>query len=336
MQNTQDLSFTNYAPADRSRQYYGTGHDADTLSTQQIKFKSLITPSTMASAVKVRYLDNWRPCTKYAINSMELPPWIVTAAPVKPSGTRKRRIDTLNGSSPGIARKKHRMSKPNGPNRVEQVSNSTQTVDTSEAIPNSGLIPISQMSNSSQTVDTSEASPNCELTAISQVSSAGTIPTEASSSPKALNQANLRPLKLQHLSRERCDATILSKDKPVATQVPLDIWRRVLEFCPLGFLLKARTINRDFRLALTYQATWRRARKRTYGHECPEPPAGLTEFQFADLVTGSGCQSKECSGTGRSRKVSVLSCSSDNLLIRRFVNPDLLGIPAKVVRELPS
>ena len=89
-------------------------------------------------------------------------------------------------------------------------------------------------------------------------------------------------------------ATYLRSTKPVATEIPMDVWRNILAFCPLDFLIKARTISKDFLVALSYESTWREARMLNYGPECPDPPAGLTEFQYADLLTGIGCQTKSC------------------------------------------
>ena len=96
-------------------------------------------------------------------------------------------------------------------------------------------------------------------------------------------------------------AVVLRKNKPVVTEIPLDVWQNILAFCPLDFLLKARSISRSFRLALNYESTWREARMRNYGPDCPDPPASLTEMQYADLLTGHGCQIKTCQE--KSRKV---------------------------------
>ena len=89
-------------------------------------------------------------------------------------------------------------------------------------------------------------------------------------------------------------ATYFRSTKPVATEIPMDVWQNILAFCPLEFLIKARTISRSFLLALSYESTWREARMLNYGPQCPDPPAGLTEFQYADLLSGIGCQTKSC------------------------------------------
>ena len=288
-QGFNDLNFRVYVPvADgsiASTQYYGMGRGvvaSPTPPAQQIRFESLLTPSTMAPATKSKKpIERFRPSTKFAISHMELPPLTLPSTQAQPKGAQKRKGIALNHSNPEVACKTSKKRKLNGSNQVEQMSNSTQTVDTSDASLDNRL------------------SENAQLTSMIAA------PGEASSIPGTPNQTDLCPAKIRSRAkeRERHQATVLRKDKPVATQVPLDVWRRVLEFCPLGFLVKARTISRDFHLALTYETTWRRARKRTYGHDCPDPPASLTEFQFADLVSGTGCQSNECSGTGKCRKI---------------------------------
>lgn len=123
--------------------------------------------------------------------------------------------------------------------------------------------------------------------------------------------------------------TCLRTSKPVATQIPLDVWRNIFAFCPLDFLIKARTVSKDFLLALGYESTWREARLINYGPECPDPPAGLTEFQYADLLTGMGCQTKWCKN--RPRKASNIAIYVTFLLIGSSLNTDVLGFPAKVV-----
>ena len=284
VQGPERLRFTNYAPvADgsmASQQFYEMGRNSAAspgLPTQQITFKNLVTPPTVVPIAKPRYLDRFRPCAKYAISFMK-------TAPVEPRGARKRKADALNTPNSGFTTKKSKTLEVDGLNQAEQISCSTQTVDTPEASVDGTLSEISG--------PTSTATSSRETTLI----------------PESLSQTKPHPTKLCRRTKERCQATILRKNRPVTTEIPLDVWRRVLEFCPLAFLLKARTISRNFYLALTYETTWRRARKRAYGHDCPDPPAGLTEFQFADLLNGSGCQSRECSGRGKCRKVSILNC----------------------------
>jgi len=75
----------------------------------------------------------------------------------------------------------------------------------------------------------------------------------------------------------------------------MEVWANVLE---LGFdlkdLLGLRLVSRKFLGALQLQKVWKEARLRTYGSDCPGPPAGLTEFEYARLLLGKGCQAPDC------------------------------------------
>lgn len=73
-----------------------------------------------------------------------------------------------------------------------------------------------------------------------------------------------------------------------------DIWSRIFDFSTPEFLLQARQTSRMLRLLLQKESQWRTARYSTYGFDHPDPPPGLDEMQYADLLTGSGCQTKGC------------------------------------------
>lgn len=73
-----------------------------------------------------------------------------------------------------------------------------------------------------------------------------------------------------------------------------DIWSRIFDFSTPDFLLQARQTSRMLRLLLQKESQWRTARYSTYGFDHPDPPPGLDEMQYADLLTGSGCQTKGC------------------------------------------
>lgn len=73
-----------------------------------------------------------------------------------------------------------------------------------------------------------------------------------------------------------------------------DIWSRIFDFASPEFLLQARQTSRMLRLLLQKESQWRTARYSTYGFDHPDPPPGLDEMQYADLLTGSGCQTKRC------------------------------------------
>lgn len=96
--------------------------------------------------------------------------------------------------------------------------------------------------------------------------------------------------------------TFLRKNNPVAQQLCVDIWARIFDFCPPEFLLRARQTNTFYRSILQKQSQWKNARLFTYGFDHPDPPTGLTEMQYAELLTGVGCQTNGCDDRG-SRKV---------------------------------
>lgn len=73
-----------------------------------------------------------------------------------------------------------------------------------------------------------------------------------------------------------------------------DIWSRIFDFSTPEFLLQARQTSRMLRLLLQKESQWRTARYSTYGFDHPDPPPVLDEMQYADLLTGSGCQTKGC------------------------------------------
>lgn len=73
-----------------------------------------------------------------------------------------------------------------------------------------------------------------------------------------------------------------------------DIWSRIFDFSTPEFLIQARQTSRMLRLLLQKESQWRTARYSTYGSDHPDPPPVLNEMQYADLLTGSGCQTKGC------------------------------------------
>ncbi|MCJ1276227.1 hypothetical protein MMC21_004032 [Puttea exsequens] len=95
-------------------------------------------------------------------------------------------------------------------------------------------------------------------------------------------------------SKQYLVRTKLRSDRPVLAELPIEIWQTVMSFCPPAFLLKARSVNLTFYRILTEQGSaslWRLARQRHFGTDQPEPPPGVSERQYADLLTGLGCQS---------------------------------------------
>ena len=109
-----------------------------------------------------------------------------------------------------------------------------------------------------------------------------------------------QPAKLARApARNHSGITRLKVTKPLQAEMNMDVWRHVLSYCPLGFLLKARTICRSFRKALSNDLAWKDARLNTHGADLPGPLPGLSEMQYADLLAGSGCQSKGCDQIAR-------------------------------------
>ncbi|MCJ1467671.1 hypothetical protein MMC07_006296 [Pseudocyphellaria aurata] len=86
----------------------------------------------------------------------------------------------------------------------------------------------------------------------------------------------------------------LRKNYPVNQAIPADIWAKIFDFSPPDFLFQARQTNSLFRMVLRKESQWKGARQYTYGFDHPDPPPGLTEMQYADLLTGVGCQMKGC------------------------------------------
>ena len=85
------------------------------------------------------------------------------------------------------------------------------------------------------------------------------------------------------------------KNHPVKAAVNVDIWENILSFCPPDFLLKARTISSTFWSVLKDDSPiWKISRVKHFGSDMPCPPSGLSEPQYADLLTGTGCQTRGC------------------------------------------
>ena len=132
------------------------------------------------------------------------------------------------------------------------------------------------------------------------VSSGSPPPSEPKNKGGRPRTAHLKPAPLQKGS------TILKKSKPVKTWIDMDAWQWIFEFCTPEFLLKARTVCSGFHRALQSSLIWQKARLNTYGYKpnenpalpdvpaCPPCPPTLTEPQYADLLTGLGCQAKDC------------------------------------------
>ena len=85
------------------------------------------------------------------------------------------------------------------------------------------------------------------------------------------------------------------KNHPVKTAINFDVWENILLFCPPDFLLKARTVSSTFRSVLKDDSPiWKISRVKHFGPDMPDPPSGLSEPQYADLLTGTGCHNRGC------------------------------------------
>lgn len=85
------------------------------------------------------------------------------------------------------------------------------------------------------------------------------------------------------------------KNRPVKAAVNVDVWENILSFCAPDFLLKARKVSSTFRSMLKADSPiWKVSRVRHFGHDMPDPPSGLSEPQYIDLLTSTGCQARGC------------------------------------------
>ena len=102
------------------------------------------------------------------------------------------------------------------------------------------------------------------------------------------------PKATKKLSRTRKAPTKLRKDRPVQASLMMDIWESILSFSSLERLLKLREISSTFHSALQNDYVWKMARHNQFGVSHPDPPTGLREMQYADLLVGVGCQGSGC------------------------------------------
>ncbi|KAL8695447.1 MAG: hypothetical protein Q9218_000025 [Villophora microphyllina] len=105
-------------------------------------------------------------------------------------------------------------------------------------------------------------------------------------------------------TKKRTSLPKLSQKHPVQAGIHVDIWHCIILNSPLSFVFKIKDVSKEIRDLLTDNpAVWRDVRRRTYGHDHPDPPTGITERQYADLLVGFGCQDKHCDGKSKARKV---------------------------------
>ncbi|KAL8971277.1 MAG: hypothetical protein Q9183_001124, partial [Haloplaca sp. 2 TL-2023] len=105
------------------------------------------------------------------------------------------------------------------------------------------------------------------------------------------------------LAKPRKSLPRLSGKHPVQASVNIDIWHLIILSSPLSFVFRIKDVFKQIRDLLTHNhAVWKEVRLRTYGRDHPDPPPGLNERQYADLLVSYGCQDKHCNDE-KARKV---------------------------------
>ncbi|KAL9605102.1 MAG: hypothetical protein Q9219_000036 [cf. Caloplaca sp. 3 TL-2023] len=87
---------------------------------------------------------------------------------------------------------------------------------------------------------------------------------------------------------------VLRQNKPVQTTLPIDVWAQILSHSNPAAVLRLSNVCRDLRALLSEVSVWKAIRHNNYGADHPDPPPGITERQYVDLIVGTGCQSKDC------------------------------------------
>ena len=82
---------------------------------------------------------------------------------------------------------------------------------------------------------------------------------------------------------------------PLQQALPMDVWRLLFSSCNPKILLQLNLVCKDFQILLGERSIWNAARHSTFGADHPDPPPGMSEMQYAKLLTGVGCQSSDCS-----------------------------------------
>jgi len=79
------------------------------------------------------------------------------------------------------------------------------------------------------------------------------------------------------------------RDRPVETNIPYEVWKVILSFCPPAFLEKVARVSDPtlhdvlMRHGGDSEKVWKLARLREYGPDHPDPPPDITERKYADL-----------------------------------------------------
>jgi hypothetical protein len=99
-----------------------------------------------------------------------------------------------------------------------------------------------------------------------------------------------RPLINQQWQQRK--PTKLRRGKILSKNIDLDVWFIILSFADPAQLLEMRDkIASCYRFLRDNPMLWKHSRDFYYGTDLPDPPSGVTEFQFAHLRHGHGCMS---------------------------------------------
>ncbi|KAI4133436.1 MAG: hypothetical protein LQ338_000172 [Usnochroma carphineum] len=152
--------------------------------------------------------------------------------------------------------------------------------------------------------------------------------------------ARLTSQTLNKLMQQRTWPTKLRIKNPVRAPVPLDIWQKILSFCPLSCLLRIHDVSPDIKFLLTGNSLWRQVRKAEFGPNHPDPPSGMHEHEYAELLVGSECQEPGCQRSARKAWWAFRSrwcgqCLKKNTIQRKGCTTLLRQSP-EAIRCIPS
>lgn len=112
--------------------------------------------------------------------------------------------------------------------------------------------------------------------------------------------------------KQQTKPTRLNPKRPVQHPPTGDAWYIILGFSPPKLLIQLKDCEGEWAEKMTRQngptifqdilqksTVWKTARINEYGFDHPNPPPGLSEYQYANLLTKSGCQSKGCDKQAR-------------------------------------
>jgi len=112
--------------------------------------------------------------------------------------------------------------------------------------------------------------------------------SSASSATTPHATAPARPLLNQQWQQRK--PTRLRRGKVLSKGVDLDCWFIILSYSDPAQLLEMRSkIASCYRFLRDNPMLWKHSRVYYYGADMPDPPPGLSEFQFAHLRHGHGC-----------------------------------------------